>query len=291
MTRRSTPKHANGPSCCAISPKSRRNEPAFLVHVLAAVAELIHAASLCHDDVVDGAGLRRGRPSLRALVENRRAVLVGDLVFSAAWSRAVRDLPPAVVDQLAGAMTRMAGAELREEELLWSPRTPWRSCVRIVDGKTAALFAASAAGTAILAGASAEAVAAMEACGQGIGRAFQILDDVQDYVPLRDGWGKEPLKDLKEGVVTLPLVVALKRGGEPAAGEVRRYLAARGERPLDPASVLALLEETSALAVTLRLARQHCRRSLAAAEPFLRADGLRRLVHALLAGLRDTPTG
>ena len=255
---------------------------------LAAVAELIHAASLAHDDVIDDAVLRRGRPSLRAVAGNRTAVLVGDLVFSAAWSRAVRELPAAVVGLLATAMTRMAGAEMREDGLLWNPETEWTSCLRIIDGKTAALFASSAAGVAALGGVSDKGVAALEACGQGIGRAFQILDDVQDYVPLRSGWGKERLKDMKEGIVTLPLAVALERGRGPAAFQVRRYLEGKGQIPLDPSTAHALLDETSALAVSRRLARRLCRRPLAAAEVFLRTDGLQRLVGALLAGLRDT---
>jgi octaprenyl-diphosphate synthase len=256
---------------------------------LAAVVELIHAASLCHDDVIDRAVLRRGQPSLRALAGDRTAVLLGDLIFSAAWSRAARELPPTAVALLATAMTRMAGAEMREDELLWNPDTEWPSCLRIIDGKTAALFGSSAAGVAALAGASEEGVTALEACGQGIGRAFQILDDVQDYVPLRSGWGKERLKDIKEGIVTLPLAVALERGRGPEASQVRRYLAGGGEVPLDASSIYALLGETSALAVCRRLARRLCRRPLAAAGPFLRTDGLRRLVDVLLAGLRDTP--
>ena len=259
------------------------------VVTLAAVTELIHAASLAHDDVVDDAVIRRGQPSLRVVAGNRTAVLVGDLIFSAAWSRAVGELPARAVALLATAMTRMAGAEIREDELVWNPEIDWRSCLRVVDGKTAALFASSAAGVAAVAGGSSETVTALGACGQGIGRAFQILDDVQDYTPLRRGWGKEPLKDLKEGIVTLPLVVALRRGRGPAAHQVRRYLAEKGQMSLERRSVFALLRETSARAVCLRLARRLCLRPLVAAEPFFQTDGLQRLVSALLAGLRDTP--
>jgi octaprenyl-diphosphate synthase len=257
--------------------------------ILAAVAELIHTASLCHDDVIDGAAVRRGRPSLRAVAGDRTAVLMGDLIFSAAWSRAASELPAAVVALLATAMTRMAGAEIKEDELQWNPDADWRSCLRIIDGKTAALFASSAGGVAALAGSPPGTVAALEACGQGIGRAFQILDDVQDYVPLRNGWGKELLKDLSEGIVTLPLVVALRRGRGVAVGQVRQYLESRGEVALDPTSVLALLERTRALPACLRLARRHCLQALAAAGPFLHTNGLHRLVSALLAGLQDTP--
>jgi octaprenyl-diphosphate synthase len=182
----------------------------------------------------------------------------------------------------------MAGAEIREDELMWNADTDWRTCLRVIDGKTAALFASSAAGVAALAEAAPEAVTALGSCGQGIGRAFQILDDVQDYAPFRAGWGKELLKDLKEGVVSLPLVVALRRGDGPATFHVRRYLAGRGEVPLDPPAVHALLDETSASAVCLRLARRLCRGALATTEPHVRTDGLQRLVGALLAGLRDT---
>lgn len=117
----------------------------------ATLVELIHVASLVHDDVIDDATLRRGRPSLRARDGNRRAVLAGDLFISAAWLAASRDLPSEATAILARAMIAMATAEWLERELLWNPDASLSCYLRIIDGKTAALFAAAAEGTAALA--------------------------------------------------------------------------------------------------------------------------------------------
>jgi geranylgeranyl pyrophosphate synthase len=221
----------------------------------AALVEMIHVASLVHDDVIDGAELRRGQPSLRARDGNRRAVLRGDLFVSAAWLVASQELPPEVTAILARAMLEMTAAELRERELLWNPDASLSCYLRVIDGKTAALFAAAAEGTAALGGASPVTRQALTRCGRSLGCAFQIQDDVCDYAPTREASGKDTMKDLKEGIVTLPLIVALRHDG-PQARAIRRYLVSRGQVELDPQARDGLLAESDALARSVRLARR-----------------------------------
>jgi geranylgeranyl pyrophosphate synthase len=221
----------------------------------AALVEMVHVASLVHDDVIDGAELRRGRPSLRAREGNRRAVLGGDLFLSAAWLVASQELPSEVTAILARAMVEMTTAELRERDLLWKPDASLSCYLHVINGKTAALFAAAAEGTAALAGASPAIRRALTRCGRALGRAFQIQDDVRDYESTREAAGKDAMKDLKEGIVTLPLIIALRHDG-PCAGAVRRYLVSRGQTELDPRALDGLLAESDALARSARVARR-----------------------------------
>jgi geranylgeranyl pyrophosphate synthase len=245
----------------------------------AALIETIHLASLMHDDVIDGARLRRGKPALCHREGNRRAVLAGDLLVSAAWLRAA-ELPPAVTAILARAMLQMSRAELREAELLWNPDATVALYLDIVDGKTAALFAAAAEGTAALAKAGDSVRQALAAFGGSVGRAFQIRDDVRDYaLPPRDS-GKDARKDLAQGLVTLPLILALRRDG-PASSRLRRHLCDRGRSPLEAHVVDGLILESSSLARSLRLAGRQLREGLRRLERSVPIDPIRPLVAAL----------
>jgi heptaprenyl diphosphate synthase len=220
---------------------------------------MIHVASLVHDDVIDGAELRRGEPSLRARDGNRRAVLGGDLFVAAAWLAASQELPPAVTAILARAMIEMTTAELRERELLWNPEATLATYLRVIDGKTAALFAAAAEGTAVLAGAPQATQHALAHWGRALGCVFQIQDDILDYEPTSERSGKDAMKDLREGVVTLPLILALRRDG-PRARTIRAYLASRGQRELDPRALDGLLTDSQAITRSARLAQRLLRR-------------------------------
>jgi octaprenyl-diphosphate synthase len=228
----------------------------------AALVEIIHVASLVHDDVIDGAELRRGQPSLRAREGNRRAVLGGDLLVSAAWLAASHELPSELAAILARAMIEMTTAELRERELLWNPDASLACYLRVIDGKTAALFAAAAEGTAALAGASPATRKAMTRWGRALGRAYQIQDDVRDYEWTPEASGKDTMQDLREGIATLPLIIAL-RCDDLRARAIRRYLVSRGRVELDPRASDGLLAKSHALARSDRLARRLLRNSVA----------------------------
>ncbi len=247
----------------------------------ATLVELIHVASLIHDDVIDDATLRRGRPSLRARDGNRRAVLGGDLFISAAWLAASRDLPTETTAVLARAMIAMTIAEWRERELLWNPNASLSCYLRVIDGKTAALFAAAAEGTAALAGASPTTRRALTRCCRALGRAFQIQDDIRDYERTPQDPDKDTMKDLREGVVTLPLIIALRHDGRDARA-VRQYLVARGRIELDPRASDALLSESQALTRSAEIARRLLRRAFAELESLLPTRAIRELAMAIL---------
>lgn len=247
----------------------------------AALIEMIHVASLVHDDVIDGAELRRGKPSLRARDGNRRAVLGGDLFVAAAWLAASQELPPAVTAILARAMIEMTTAELRERELLWNPEATLATYLRVIDGKTAALFAAAAEGTAVLAGAPQETQHALAHCGRALGCVFQIQDDIRDYEPTSEGSGKDAMKDLREGVVTLPLILALRHNG-PRARAIRAYLASRGQRELDPRTLDGLLTDSQAITRSARFARRLLRSGLGELNDGIQVRSLRQVVATTL---------
>jgi geranylgeranyl pyrophosphate synthase len=242
----------------------------------AALVEIIHVASLIHDDVIDGAELRRGQPALRARDGNRRAVLGGDLLVSAAWLAASQELPSEVTAILARAMIDMTTAELRERELLWNPDASLCCYLRVIDGKTAALFAAAAEGTAVLAGASTATRNAIARWGRALGCAYQIQDDVRDYEWTPEASGKDTMQDLRGGIVTLPLIIALRRDGLRARA-VRRHLVSRGRVDLDPRATAELLAESRALERSARLARRLVRNGVAALDGLVPIRALRQL--------------
>jgi geranylgeranyl pyrophosphate synthase len=253
----------------------------------AALVEMIHVASLVHDDVIDGAELRRGQLSLRARDGNRRAVLGGDLFVSAAWLMASQELPPEVTAILARAMLEMTAAELRERELLWNPDASLSCYFRVIDGKTAALFAAAAEGAAALAGASAATRRALTRCARTLGCAFQIQDDVRDYEPVRGPASKDVMRDLREGIVTLPLIIALRHDG-PHARAIRSYLLARGEVALEPQPLDGLMAESDALARSVRLARRLLQRGIAELDSVVPTGAVRQVAMTAL-GWSETP--
>ena len=255
-----------------------------------ALVEMIHVASLVHDDVIDGAEFRRGQLSLRARDGNRRAILGGDLLVAAAWLAASQQLPPEVTAILARAMIEMTTAELNERELLWNPDATVSCYFRIIEGKTAALFAAAAAGTAVLAGASPATRQRLTRCALALGCAFQIQDDVRDFELRREVSGKDTLKDLAEGLVTLPLIIAIRHGG-PLALALRSHLVSHGEAELDPQTLDRLLAESDALARGSGFAHRLVRRGLAELDGAVATHAIRQLAMTSLgwAEFSSTP--
>lgn len=252
---------------------------------VATAVEMIHAASLCHDDVIDESTQRRGQPTLNARFGNQVSVLLGDYLLSSAWLVVSRSLGPEVAGLLAEAMVEMSTAEIAQSRLLWNPTPAYETCLRVARGKTGALFAAcgSATGTALAAPPS--AVVALHEFGQGLGLAFQIIDDLLDYLPQSDSWGKRPLMDLRGGLPTLPLLFALNTGNGSARQGVLDFLSSRGETPLDPARVADLIRASGADRQCRRLAQSFVEQGLAALHGHVSVNGLAELAHATVGRL------
>jgi octaprenyl-diphosphate synthase len=223
---------------------------------VAVAAELVHLATLLHDDVVDDGQERRGRPAPRRIWGNAVSVLAGDLLLTHALERTAAAAPPAVLADLFATLRQLVDGEV--VQLRGRTRLELREDVyfRIVRDKTASLFAWAARAGATTAGAPRAAVAALGEFGARIGVAFQLVDDVLDYAGDPRVTGKAVLGDLLEGKLTLPLlrtlsarpslqrdVDAVRAGDESAAGRVADAVRASGA--CDGVRALAL-EETAA---------------------------------------------
>jgi octaprenyl-diphosphate synthase len=176
---------------------------------IATIFEYIHAASLLHDDVIDNSQVRRKRPSANYLWGNHAAVLEGDFLYSKAMTLAVETGSIEFLRVLTKATVDMSEGQILELERSRDWDLTRETYLEIIKGKTASLISAAASSAGIIAGADKETVEAMAAFGLNVGMAFQLIDDLLDYVSREEVFGKPVGKDLKEGKVTLPLIYAL----------------------------------------------------------------------------------
>ena len=178
---------------------------------LASIIELLHTATLVHDDVVDESELRRGNRSVNQVWTNSYSVLMGDFIYSKAFILMVKLGIPSVLDELAKATNDIARGEIIQLELFEKKQLiELKDLLKVSYLKTGRLFEASAKTGAMLACRSKEEIKTFGLLGKALGTAFQIQDDILDYEALRLDTGKPALKDFKEGKVTFPLYFALK---------------------------------------------------------------------------------
>ena len=194
---------------------------------LACVVEMLHTATLIHDDVVDQAPLRRGRPSANAQWGDDASVLVGDHLYSKSFAMLVRDNDRAVMETLARSTVSMTEAEVFQLQLKRSGVTSEADYVRIITQKTASFMSACCRIGGLLGGIPSRGLDALTRYGLDIGVAFQISDDSLDFVADQDRLGKAIGADLREGKRTLPLIATLARATPAIAARVRELLARR----------------------------------------------------------------
>ena len=176
----------------------------------AMAVELTHAATLVHDDVIDRATVRRGRPTVAASLGDEPAIVIGDFHFAKAYELAARTDTPEVVAILARTVMSICAGEVRQQAIRFRYATGVDEYMRRIEAKTATLLAACCDIGALLAGLKAEERDALRAYGRLLGLAFQIADDVLDYTGSEDEIGKPIGHDIAEGFVTLPLMLALE---------------------------------------------------------------------------------
>jgi octaprenyl-diphosphate synthase len=224
---------------------------------LAAVVEFIHTATLLHDDVVDESTLRRGKPTANEFFGNSASVLVGDFLYSRAFQMMVESGSMRIMEILAEATNIIAEGEVMQLMNMHDASLDQNSYLRVIRSKTAKLFEASARLAAVLAGASATIEQACATYGQALGTAFQIRDDALDYEGHATQMGKNLGDDLREGKVTLPLIVAMQRASAQDAALIRHLIEQPDESRLDKnlASVMQVIKNTGALEATHLLAQ------------------------------------
>lgn len=196
----------------------------------AMLVEMMHAASLVHDDVIDESDRRRGKPSVRALWGSRRAVIAGDLLLAKSIAVGLDSAQYDIVDYVTRAMSELCEGELIQSAQSESLEMTREIYIDIIRKKTGTLFGVSAGVGALSVGAPPENVAAMRAFGEWVGMAFQIRDDILDYDTLSDT-GKPACNDLREQKITLPLLVILERSTPRRRARLLEMLAATDVEP------------------------------------------------------------
>jgi octaprenyl-diphosphate synthase len=251
---------------------------------LGAVVEMIHSATLIHDDVIDGADTRRGRPSANARWGNHMSVLAGDWLYMQSFEMALRERNFAVLDILIDLTQNMVEGELLQLTRLGQIDLNEAEATELAYRKTACLFSGCARLGAVLGKQPKEIEDGLADYGRNAGLAFQLVDDLLDFTASPEKLGKPVLSDLKEGKVTLPLIFALEaqahaaphaaasdgNGQTHAKSEgrclVEKVLEERDFRTVRAEQIAKLVRETGALERATNLAKEYVRRSKASLE-------------------------
>ncbi len=229
---------------------------------LSAAVEFIHTATLLHDDVVDGSGLRRGRRTANLIWGNPASVLVGDFLFSRSFELMVEDGSLKVLHILSNASAVIAEGEVNQLTAQRQIGTGEDKYLEIIGAKTAALFAAACRIAAVVAERDAAAEAALDSYGRNLGIAFQLVDDTLDYASDGATMGKDAGDDLRDGKVTLPVILAYARGDAADRAFWKDAIEGRRISDDDLALATALLRTTRALDDTLERARHYGQRAI-----------------------------
>jgi geranylgeranyl pyrophosphate synthase len=226
---------------------------------LGAAIELLHTASLVHDDVVDGADSRRGRPTTNNVFDNALTVLLGDYMFANAAEMVTRTGSIAVTRLFALALMKMTSGELDQDAAAFDVGKDIQNYLWRISGKTAALIANATEGGAMLGGCDEATVEALRVYGYSIGMAFQITDDLLDYTGDEAEMGKPVGSDLREGTITLPGLLLLER--YPRDNPIKKFFAARRGREERLQEAISMVRSTEVLDVSLEMARDYVRRA------------------------------
>jgi len=251
---------------------------------LGAVVEMLHSATLIHDDVIDAADTRRGRPSANSRWGNHMSVLAGDWLYMQSFEVALRERNFAVLDILIDLTQNMVEGELLQLTRLGRIDVNETEATELAYRKTACLFSGCARLGAVLGQQPKEIEDALANYGRNAGLAFQLVDDLLDFTASPEQLGKPVLNDLKEGKVTLPLIFALENhnahNGSDGAGNghahangngegrklVSKVLEERDFQTVRPEQITRLVQETGALERSAKLAREYVQSAKACLE-------------------------
>ena len=230
---------------------------------IAAVIEFIHTATLLHDDVVDESTLRRGRPTANESFGNPASVLVGDFLHSRAFQMMVDADDMRIMQILSEATNIIAEGEVLQLMNTHDASLSEAGYLQVIRSKTAKLFEASTRLAAVLSRSTPEIEAACADYGQALGTAFQVIDDVLDYDGNAGEMGKNLGDDLREGKVTLPLIIAMQRGSQEQRELIRQAIEAGATDELG--TVIDIVRQTGALEATRQAAAEQAQQAIDAA--------------------------
>ncbi|MES2142707.1 MAG: polyprenyl synthetase family protein [Pseudomonadota bacterium] len=226
---------------------------------LAATLELIHTATLLHDDVIDDSKLRRGKKTANSLWGNSASILVGDFLYSRAFQLMVEINNPRALKSLADATSTLSQAEILQLVSCHNPDLDETQLLKIIAGKTGILFSIAAHLPAILAGCNETAITSMSNYGLHLGIAFQLIDDALDYVGTTAEIGKAKGDDLAEGKTTLPLIYALQHADTTEAQLIREAISQGDRKHLE--AIIGIIKSTNAIHYTYNCAKEHAKKA------------------------------
>jgi octaprenyl-diphosphate synthase len=229
---------------------------------LAASIELLHTATLVHDDVIDASPSRRGRPTANELFNNAAAVMLGDYMFAHAAELIARTDNTKVVRLFARTIMAIAGGELHQDMSAYDYGQDTMQYFGRIEGKTASLFATSAEGGAMVARASDAQRRSLREYGLNVGMAFQVVDDILDFTGDEREMGKPIGSDLMQGTLTLPSLLLMER--YPKDNPVKRAFRTKKPRPDAVAEAVRMVLDSDILDETYRVARDFRDRALRA---------------------------
>jgi octaprenyl-diphosphate synthase len=234
----------------------------------AAVVEFIHTATLIHDDIIDHASLRRGQTTLNALWGNGQTVLLGDWIYTTAMQMALAHDNLEVIRELCRATLRMTEGELLTLQRLGAMDLTLEEYFSIIERKTAHLFAAACSIPCLMHPRRPDAAEALIRYGHHLGSCFQLVDDLLDFTAEEDELGKPVLSDLKEGKLTLPLILLLPRVDQRARQLVQWVLEDRAFERTAAEQVLELVRREGTLEEVEEMARGYADQAREALEVF-----------------------
>ena len=221
---------------------------------LAACVELIHSATLLHDDVIDESSLRRGMKTTNSIWGNQSSILVGDYLLSRCFEIMVEDGDLEILKLLSSTSAKIAQGEVLQLQHKGEADLLEDTYIKIINLKTAALFSAATKTGACLAGSNEKEKKALESYGKNLGLAFQIADDALDYYAKEKLFGKEIGKDFFEGKVTLPLIIIFQKGNDEERSFLLEILKKETRNEDDFSETLALINKYKAVEASLKRA-------------------------------------
>ena len=255
---------------------------------LAAYMELIHVATLIHDDVVDNASMRRGVNATAVDYGNRISVLAGDYLFAWIFKNVTAQYPHPVPNVLSATLAEICDGEVLQLRALGNLDLTLAEYIEIVMKKTASLFAASAECGARMGGGNALQVMALRDFGTAYGIAFQMMDDLLDLTADAQAIGKPVGNDLRERKMTIPLILALRGGDGETRTAVERFY--RGEHA-DVARVIGAIAQSGGMDATRAEIRRYAERAERSLEPLEDGRAKRELTLLARTLLDDSPQG
>ncbi|MGD0938950.1 MAG: polyprenyl synthetase family protein [Terracidiphilus sp.] len=244
---------------------------------LGAVVEMVHAATLVHDDIIDGANIRRGRPSANTTWGNEKCVLAGDWLYMQAFRVALKERNLRVLDLLIELTQQMVEGELLQIQKLGRAVSE-AEYYDLIYRKTACLFSVSMRLGAILAGATEDEETSMAAYGRAVGLAFQIVDDVLDLTATEEVLGKPVASDLREGKATLSVVHSIDHGTAADRKAIQRVLDDRSFENVSRERIQQILARNGSIEYAMNVADRYAEQSRQALAPIADSEYRRALL-------------